>query len=107
MIWLKATQIPGLRDKLGVPLEKSDDYLEPYSWVNAETGSKIHVINKGGWRHPKTSSIRVFVESPSGIITDVTAEFGDTGYYTTEIGADTYSEVFDRVRKQVEALLGL
>lgn len=107
MTWIKISDLPELHAKVGITIGSQDDYLSTQTWINLDTGAKVHVVNKGGWRHPEDSSIRVYQESPNGSIVDITSHFGDTSYDTDpkKTGVDSYSDVYNRVVAEVGQML--
>ncbi|MGH1978636.1 hypothetical protein [Rothia sp. L_38] len=107
MTWVKVHDIPELHAKMGITITSNDDYLSTQSWINLETGAKVHVVNAGGWRHPEDSSIRVFHESPTESVVDITTLFGDTSYDTNpeKSGMGSYEEIYNRVVDEVNQLI--
>jgi len=81
-------------------------------WVNEMTGASMLLRSDGGWRSPKNSRFRVFLDLPGGNRVEMTdtilANAENKGRYLINAkGADTYASVEKSCIAAVETHLGI
>lgn len=75
-------------------------------WICPETGSQLALVNDGNWRWPNDSKFKLLLRTGSGEIRDVSSIiYGIDKFDSSEDGASTYDDVFNRCVAHVDSLL--